>query len=312
VLPLSLVLHIDYEKAPSVVQRFGDVRRLISQTLDPILTSYFRDVAQSSNMLDLLTHREDIQRRATEELGKRFKEFDINCIAVLIGRPESRVPPEQDPIDRLFNQLRMRRLAEEQIATFKKQEEAAQHQKDLNNAKAAADKQAELTQTKIDIEVASNRADAQLAEAERLAKRDIARATGESRSRDLLGRGEASKVAQIGLAEAAVSLQKIKAYGDPRLFALNLAAEHFAGSAQPIVPERLLVMGGAAGEKVDLGSSNVLSQVLTLLLSEKSGLGIGDGNKDMQDLEKLTASLVERFQEDSPARTDNPSAAGGK
>src|SRR5262249_30530724 len=65
VLPLSLVLHIDYEKAPSVVQRFADVRRLISQTLDPILTSYFRDVAQSSNMLDLLTHREDIQRRAT-------------------------------------------------------------------------------------------------------------------------------------------------------------------------------------------------------------------------------------------------------
>jgi hypothetical protein len=63
---------------------------------------------------------------------------------------------------------------------------------------------------------------------------------------------------------------------------------------------------------MDLGSSNVLSQVLTLLLSEKSGLGIGDGNKDMQDLEKLTASLVERFQEDSPARTDNPSAAGGK
>ena len=75
-----LVLHLG--------KRFGDVRRLISQTLDPILTSYFRDVAQSSNMLDLLTHREDIQRRATEELGKRFREFDINCIAVLIGRPE--------------------------------------------------------------------------------------------------------------------------------------------------------------------------------------------------------------------------------
>ena len=44
-LPLSLVLHIDYQKAPSVVQRFGDVKRLITQTLDPILTAYFRDVA---------------------------------------------------------------------------------------------------------------------------------------------------------------------------------------------------------------------------------------------------------------------------
>jgi uncharacterized membrane protein YqiK len=88
-LPLSLVLHIDYQKAPSVVQRFGDVKRLITQTLDPVLTAYFRDVAQSSNMLDLLTRREEIQKRATEELGQRFQAFDINCVAVLIGRPDA-------------------------------------------------------------------------------------------------------------------------------------------------------------------------------------------------------------------------------
>ncbi len=299
VLPLSLVLHIDYEKAPSVVQRFGDVSRLITQTLDPILTSYFRDVAQSSNMLDLLTHREDIQRRATEELGKRFKEFDINCIAVLIGRPESTIDvAEEDPIDRLFDQLRMRRLAEEQIATFGRQEEAAMHLKDLNDAKAAAEKQAELTQTKIDIEVAGNRGEAQLAEAQRLSRRDIARAEGESRSRELLGRGEASKIAQVGLAEAAVSLQKIRAYGDPRLFALNLATDRFASSAQPLVPERLLVMAGAAGgDQADLGSSNVFSQFLTLLLAEKSGLGVTESGKGMEDLEKLTASLAKKFEQ---------------
>ena len=296
VLPLSLVLHIDYEKAPSVVQRFGDVRRLITQTLDPILTSYFRDVAQSSYMLDLLTHREDIQRRATEELGKRFKDFDINCIAVLIGRPESRVDSENgDPIERLFDQLRMRRLAEEQISTFKKQEEAAQHLKDLNNAKAAAEKQAELTQTKIEIEVAGNRGEAQLAEAQRLSRRDIARAEGESRARELLGRGDASRIAQVGLAEAAVSLQKIRAYGDSRLFALNLVADRFAGSAQPIVPERLLVMGGNGEAKIDLGSSNVFSQFLTLLLAEKSGIGVNEG-KGMEDLERLTASLARKFE----------------
>jgi len=66
-------LHIDYQKAPSVVQRFGDVKRLITQTLDPILTAYFRDVAQTSHMLDLLTKREEIQKRATGELGERFK-----------------------------------------------------------------------------------------------------------------------------------------------------------------------------------------------------------------------------------------------
>jgi len=250
-------------------------------------------------MLELLTHREDIQRRGTEELSKRFREFDINCIAVLIGRPESKSKSAQDdPIERLFDQLRTRRLAEEQIATFARQEEAALHLKDLNDAKSAAEKQAELTQTKIDVEIAGNRGEAQLAEAQRLSKRDIARAFGESRSQELMGKGQAAKIAQMGLAEASVFLQKIRAYGDPRLFALNLVADHFARSAQPIVPERLLVMGGgAAGEKVDLGSSNVFSQFLTLLLAERSGMGLTEGTKGMEDLERLTANLAKKFEQ---------------
>ena len=169
-LPLSLVLHIDYENAPRVVQRFGNVTRLITQTLDPILSAYFRDVAQDSHMLDLLTRREQIQRNATEELSRRFKDYDINCIAVLIGRPESKADRSkggQEPIEQLFDQLRARRLAEEQLATFAKQEDAAKRLKALNDAEAAARKQAELTQTKIDIEIAGNRGEAQLAEARR-------------------------------------------------------------------------------------------------------------------------------------------------
>src|SRR6185436_18026894 len=167
----------------------------------------------------------------------------------------------------------------------------------------AAEKQAELTQTKIDIEVAGNRGEAQLAEAQRLSRRDIARAEGESRSRELLGRGEASKIAQVGLAEAAVSLQKIRAYGDSRLFALNVVADRFAGSAQPIVPERLLVMAGSGGDKVDLGSSNVFSQFLTLLLAEKSGLGITEGGAGVKDLETFAASLAKKFEQTLKSET---------
>ncbi|HVE15640.1 MAG TPA: SPFH domain-containing protein, partial [Chthoniobacterales bacterium] len=276
VLPLSLVLHIDYERASSVVQRFGDVKRLISQTLDPILTAYFRDVAQSSSMLDLLTKREEIQKHATAELGRRFKDYDINCVAVLIGRPESKqVAGKEDAIDRLFDQLRQRRLAEEQKETYAKQEEASIRLKQLNEANAAADKQKQLTETRIEIEVAANRGEAQLAEAQRMSKREIALAEGLSRAQELMGKGEASKIAQVGLSEASVSLEKIRAYGDPRLFALNLVAEHFAHSAQPLVPERLFVMGGESGQANDTPAvPNMVGQLLALLLSEKSGLGI--------------------------------------
>jgi len=77
-------------------------------------------------VLDLLTKRDEIQKRATAELGRRFREYDINCVAVLIGHPESKhAAGKDDPIDRLFDQLRLRRLAEEQKETYAKQEEAA-------------------------------------------------------------------------------------------------------------------------------------------------------------------------------------------
>lgn len=270
-LPLSLVLHIDYEKAPRVVQRFGDVKRLISQTLDPILSAYFRDVAQSSNMLDLLTSREAIQLRATEELQRRFTEYDINCIAVLIGRPESQhaAGKGEDPIERLFDQLRVRRLAEEQIQTFNKQQEAATKLRELSEAQAIAQKQTELTQTSVDIQIAANKGESALAEARRLAQRDVVRAEADSRSRELQGKGEAAKVAEIGRAEAEVVRLKVEAFGgDPRIQAIQGVVERLAQIQQPLVPQRVVMMGGA-GADGNQNAGGVLGQLLTALLAEK-------------------------------------------
>ena len=69
-LPLSVVVHIDYQKAPSVIQRFGDVKKLITQTLDPMLSAYFRDVAHKRTMLELLQDRDSISASpATSSAG---------------------------------------------------------------------------------------------------------------------------------------------------------------------------------------------------------------------------------------------------
>ena len=65
-LPLSVVVHIDYERAPSVIQRFGDVKKLITQTLDPMLSAYFRDIAHTKTMLGLLHERDEIQQEARD------------------------------------------------------------------------------------------------------------------------------------------------------------------------------------------------------------------------------------------------------
>ncbi|MFL6530158.1 MAG: hypothetical protein ACJ8KX_06780, partial [Chthoniobacterales bacterium] len=282
----------------------GDVKRLITQTLDPILTAYFRDVAQTSHMLDLLTKREEIQKRATEELGTRFERYDINVVAVLIGRPESReiAAGKADPIETLFDQLRMRRLADEQRATFAKQEEAAQQQVALNQAKAKAERQTELTQSAIAVEIAANRGQAEFAEAEQLAKKQVTLAEGEARAKELIGKGESSRIAQVGLAEAAVTLQKVGAYRDPRLYALNVFADQFSKSVQPLVPSRLFISNSGSTSSEAQGGGSVLETLLSLILSEKAGINLQENSGSSKPLE----DFIRQFTGSRSTTNGNP------
>src|SRR5262245_9781083 len=56
-LPLSVVVHIDYRKAPLVIQRFGDIKRLVEQTLDPMVSAYFKNIAQTRTLIQLIQDR---------------------------------------------------------------------------------------------------------------------------------------------------------------------------------------------------------------------------------------------------------------
>ncbi|MEZ4410699.1 MAG: SPFH domain-containing protein [Polyangiales bacterium] len=60
-LPLSVVVHIDYRKAPLVIQRFGDVKKLVEQTLDPMVAAYFKNVGQTRTLIELIQERSAIQ-----------------------------------------------------------------------------------------------------------------------------------------------------------------------------------------------------------------------------------------------------------
>ena len=60
-LPLSVVIHIDYKKAPLVIQRFGDIKMLVNQTLDPMVSAYFKNVGQTRTLIELLQQRSEIQ-----------------------------------------------------------------------------------------------------------------------------------------------------------------------------------------------------------------------------------------------------------
>jgi uncharacterized membrane protein YqiK len=259
-LPLSVVVHIDYQKAPNVIQRFGDVKKLITQTIDPMLCAYFRDIAHKKTMLELIHSRDEIQKQAKEELFNKFKDFDIQCVDVLIGKPES--TGDDNKIEVLLEQLRQRQLSLEQIETYEKQENAANKKKTLNDAMAKSAMQEKLTQSAIEIEIVSNNAEAELAKAQKDSARMVLMAKAESESTTLSGEGQANKIQKVGLAEAEVLQQKVSSFGDPKLYAMSIIADALSHSQQPLVPTTMISSGNS-------DNNGMLQTLMSLMVKEK-------------------------------------------
>jgi uncharacterized membrane protein YqiK len=311
-LPLSVVVHIDYQKAPGVIQRFGDVKKLITQTLDPMLSAYFRDVAHKKTMLELLHQRDLIQQEAREELRRKFREFDIECVDVLIGKPDT--AEAGGKIETLLEQLRVRQLSIEQLETYERQRASAEKLRTLNEAQAQANMQTQLTNTRVQVQIAESQGEAELARARKQAEQTIVQADAElnrsrrqaeqtvlladaeSKSRVLAGRGEGQRIMQVGLSEASVLLRKIGSYGDPRLYALALVAEHLSHSTQPLVPERVFTAGGNGEGHPAGGAQGMLGLLLNLLVAEKSGFQLSESG-DLASLKEMADRMAREAME---------------
>src|SRR6185295_12582778 len=114
---------------------------------------------------------------------------------------------------------RQRQLSIEQLETYERQRDAVDKLKMLNEAQAQATMQTQLTNARVQIEIADSQAAAELAKARRQAEQTVVMAEAElarsrkqaeqtvvaaeagSREKVLAGRGEAQKVMQVGLAE---------------------------------------------------------------------------------------------------------------
>jgi uncharacterized membrane protein YqiK len=320
-LPLSVVVHIDYQKAPSVIQRFGDVKKLITQTLDPMLSAYFRDVAHKRTMLELLQERDAIQHEASQELGRKFHNFDIECVDVLIGKPDT--AEAGGKIETLLEQLRLRQLSLEQVETYAKQVTAAEKLRTLNEAQANAAMQTKLTNSLVQVKIVENEAEAQLVKARKEAEQKIVTSQAESQQRILAGRGEGARILQEGLSEASVLVRKIQSFNDPRLYALSVVAQNLARSSQPLVPERVFIAGGGGnghgGEGLPAGlagasaGSGLLGMLLSLLVAEKSGFdvaGLPGGNVLQEFADQISEQAMANIQAAMNAGTAAPASNG--
>ncbi len=282
-LPLSVVVHIDYRKAPLVVQRFGDVKRLVEQTLDPMVAAYFKNIGQTRTLIQLLQERSMIQAIASEEMKARFTHYNLELEEVLIGTPAA--GPNDKHIATILEQLRSRQIAEEQIETYARQEKASAKERDLREAMARADRQKQLTESEVAITIEANQGRAAyersvqaaaqmrtMAEAEAMQMRTLGEADA-TRTR-MMGEAQADRVARVGIAEAVAIEEQVRAYGGPKFQVTQNVMKNFtdaiATSRVDVVPK--IVMGGGAGGGSGANGS-VMETLLALLLSDKLGDG---------------------------------------
>jgi len=159
------------------------------------------------------------------------------------------------------------------METFGRQQQAAAKLQELNDAKAKAEMQVHLSQSKVRIDVITNQAEANLSKAKKEAEQTVILAEAESKRRTLEGQGEGDRVRQIGQAEAQVLLRKVASFGDPRLYAMSLVSEILSKSRQPIVPRQVFSSGEQDG--------GLVGTLLKLVTAEKIG------QFDVKDAEKV-------------------------
>ncbi len=258
-LPLSVVVHIDYQKAPLVIQRFGDVKRLVEQTLDPMVSAYFKNIGQTRTLIQLIQERSDIQRLSGEEMKAKFAQYNLELQEVLIGTPSSTEGDKQ--IELILVQLRSRQIAVEQVETYQRQQNAATQERELKEAQSRAEQQTALTQSEISIIVQTNQG-----------KAEYQRAIQQAAQIRALAEAEAEKTARIGIAQAISTEEQVRAYGGPQFQVTQQVLNRFAAAIENsgvnVVPQ---VVVGGGGEQGGM-SGNLMEGLLTMLLSDRFGV----------------------------------------
>jgi uncharacterized membrane protein YqiK len=317
-LPLSVVVHIDYQKAPLVIQQFGDIKKLVEQTLDPMVSAYFKNVGQTRTLIQLLQDRANIQEQSAEQMKEKFASYSLELKEVLIGTPQS--PEGNQVIEQILQQLRARQIAEEQVETYSRQEKAAVKERELREAEARAKQQTVLTQSEIGIAVSANQGKAEyqrslqqaaqikaLAEAEGEKVRLVA--VGEASRVRVLGEAEAEKAARVGIGQALAIEEQVRAYGGPQLQltqqVMGRFAEAIEHSGVEVVP-RVLVAGrtGTDGGGGVGTQGSIFEALLAMLLSERAGANVeaprAPVNPEVEATRtRLRAELMQTLQQPS-------------
>ncbi len=258
-MDVSVIIHIPMKNAPKVIANLGSVRNMISQVLEPAISSHFRNAAQYIKALDLYTQRKELQEKAKEHIDTVLRVHHIDSKDTLIA--DVVLPIE------LTKTVTDRQIAEQEKKTFATQKEAQDERRNLENAKAQANMQPQVVESERNVEIQKNLAEGRIKEAEGSKQAAILMAEGQATAVKLQagGKAEATKVnadadseaiKKVGGAEAEIILAK--GVSTAEAYKLEVAAmgrevfgqirviEKIAASDLKLIPDNLILGGGGS------------------------------------------------------------------
>jgi uncharacterized membrane protein YqiK len=260
-----------------VVQRFGNVKQLVEQTLDPMVSSYFKNVSQTRTFIELIQSRSELQAGASVDMRQRFLAYSLEFQEVLIGTPRPQAGDSK--IEDIMGQLRDRQIAREKVETFAQKEIAANKQRELNEAEKRAEKQAELTASLVDISIKENHGSANVKAAEKRRQEVEALASAEAFRQQTEGQGRAAAIRSVGQAEGDAIQARADAMrgegADKQLTQTVMLrlAEAFETARVPLVPQIQLGGGEQANAFGTLLSMMSALQARQLLNDDRAKAG---------------------------------------
>lgn len=225
-IDLQVQIHVPDTKAPRVISSVGTMSNLVNEVLQAAVGNHFRDKLQSMPAVTFIETRQAVQQEAFAHISRQLGEYQVETKGVYI---QDVVLPES-----LVEVLTQREIANQEIQTFEKQRAAQEQRISMEQAKGTADMQGQLAQSRVNVDIATNNANARIAAAE-----------GEATYIRETGKAKGAEVEAVGLARAKAFQAQVQALGQNPTALVN-AVTVLAERNAKFVPD-ILVMGGAGG-----------------------------------------------------------------
>src|SRR5512136_264067 len=260
---VRMVIRIQPGNAAYIIARFGSVANLIDQIVHPLIDSSFRNKAGEKKAIDFFQSRTDLQTEALVHAKERFSEYNVEAQNLLIAYIDI-------PKDLLDTQTK-KEIANQQQAQYDQEALAQEKRIAVMEKSSRADKQKDVIDAKLSIDINNDRAEAMVKEADGKRRSAILQAQGAKESTILVADGNAYKSKTEGDGVAAAYNAKKEAISQKNVPIIKLTLQIAAGKIQ-IVPQ-ILVEGGAGSS-----GGNLFNAWMSQMISQNVPK---DGGKDI-------------------------------